>query len=118
MVSEAKKPRWPPTAGEMSSNELKARLESGDRPFLLDVRNPEEILICRIEGATLIPLPELPKRLDELDRNREIVVHCKSGGRSAKAVDLLKAAGFDRVANLSGGILGWIDAVDPSLNRY
>ncbi len=97
---------------------LKARFDSGDRPFLLDVRNPEEIMICRIEGSTVIPLPELPRRLDELDRNQVIVVHCKSGARSAKAVDLLKAAGFARVANLTGGILGWIDEVDPSLPRY
>jgi len=97
---------------------LKARFDSGDRPFLLDVRNPEEIMICRIEGSTVIPLPELPRRLDELDRDRAIVVHCKSGARSAKAVDLLKAAGFARVTNLTGGILGWIDEVDPSLPRY
>ncbi len=97
---------------------LKARFDSGDRPFLLDVRNPEEIMICRIEGSTVIPLPELPRRLDELDRNQAIVVHCKSGARSAKAVDLLKAAGFARVTNLTGGILGWIDEVDPSLPRY
>ena len=102
----------------ITPTELKARFDSGDRPFLLDVRNPEEILICRIEGSTVIPLPELPRRLDELDRDRAIVVHCKSGARSAKAVGLLKGAGFSRVANLTGGILGWIDEVDPSLPKY
>ncbi len=102
----------------ITPSELKARFDSGDRPFLLDVRNPEEILICRIEGSTVIPLPELPRRFDELDRDRAIVVHCKSGARSAKAVELLKGAGFSPVANLTGGILGWIDEVDPSLPRY
>ena len=66
----------------------------GDRPFILDVRNPEEIAICRIEGSTVIPLPELPDRLGELDPSVPMVVHCKSGARSAKAIVLLREAGF------------------------
>ena len=106
------------TDDAISPTLLKGRLDAGDRLVLLDVRNPEEIQICRIEGSTVIPLPELPSRLDEVDRTQPIVVHCKSGMRSAKAVELLKAAGFGRVSNLTGGILGWIDEVDPSLPRY
>jgi sulfur-carrier protein adenylyltransferase/sulfurtransferase len=103
---------------EITPLELKARIDRGDRPFILDVRNPEEIAICRIAGSTVIPLPELPKRLGELDRGVEMVVHCKSGARSAKAITLMKEAGFSRLANLSGGILGWIKDVDPSLPGY
>ena len=103
---------------EISPIELKARFDRGDRPFVLDVRNPEEIAICRIEGSTVIPLPELPKRLGELDRKMPMVVHCKSGMRSAKAIGLLEAAGFEHLTNLTGGILGWIKDVDPSLPAY
>jgi adenylyltransferase/sulfurtransferase len=98
--------------------ELKARLDRGERPFILDVRNPEEIAICRIEGSTVIPLPELPGRLGELDPSAPMVVHCKSGARSAKAIGLMKEAGFSRLSNLSGGILAWIKDVDPSLSSY
>ncbi len=98
--------------------ELKAMFARGERPVLLDVRNPEEIAICRIEGSTVIPLPQLGARMGELDRDAAIVVHCKSGARSAKAIAQLRAAGFDRLTNLSGGILAWIEQVDPSLSAY
>ncbi|HEV3166264.1 MAG TPA: molybdopterin-synthase adenylyltransferase MoeB [Isosphaeraceae bacterium] len=98
--------------------ELKARLDRGDRPFILDVRNPEEIAICRIAGSTVIPLPELANRLDELDSAVPMVVHCKSGARSAKAITLLRGAGFHRLTNLTGGILAWIKDVDPSQPTY
>lgn len=99
--------------------ELKALHEQGRPPFLLDVRNPEEIAICRIEGSTVIPLPELPNRLGELDRSAPMVVHCKSGARSAKAINLLKEAGFSgKLENLTGGILAWIKDVDPTLPSY
>ncbi len=98
--------------------ELKAKFDRGERPFLLDVRNPEEIAICRIAGSTVIPLPELPDRLGELDPSTPMVVHCKSGARSAKAIELLRGAGFSRLSNLTGGILGWIKDVDPSLPAY
>jgi sulfur-carrier protein adenylyltransferase/sulfurtransferase len=113
----------PPDAGtkhldEITPQELKALLESRERPLILDVRNPEEIAICRIAGSTVIPLPELSNRLGELDRSRAIVVHCKSGVRSAKAIALLQAAGFTHLQNLEGGILGWIKEVDPSLPAY
>jgi adenylyltransferase/sulfurtransferase len=82
------------------------------------VREPHEYEIARIPGARLIPLGQLPNRLDELDRNADIVAHCKSGGRSQKAVDLLKQNGFQHVRNLTGGILAWSDKVDPSVPKY
>jgi adenylyltransferase/sulfurtransferase len=103
---------------EISATELKARIDRGERPVILDVRNPEEVAICRIEGSTVIPLPDLPGRLGELDRRAPTVVHCKSGKRSAKAIELLHAAGFSHLANLHGGILAWIKDVDPSLPTY
>jgi len=115
----------PPAAANGSADgdsltalELKAFLDRGERPFILDVRNPEEILICRIAGSTVIPLPELGNRLNELDRTRPMIVHCKSGVRSAKAIKLLQAEGFTGLRNLTGGILGWIKDVDPSLPTY
>ena len=102
----------------ITPTELKARIDRGERPFLLDVRNPEEIAICRISGSTVIPLPELADRLGDLDPSVPMVVHCKSGARSAKAIALLRAAGFSRLTNLTGGILAWIKDVDPSLPGY
>jgi molybdopterin/thiamine biosynthesis adenylyltransferase/rhodanese-related sulfurtransferase len=115
--------RVEPVAGvaaleEITPAELKALLDQGKHPFILDVRNPEEIAICRIAGSTVIPLPELANRLGELDPTTAMVVHCKSGVRSAKAITLLQAAGFSRLKNLKGGILGWIKEVDPSLPVY
>ena len=94
-------------------------LESGKGDvFLLDVREPREWEICRIETATLIPLGELPKRAGELPQDTDIIVHCKSGVRSAKAVNLLREQGFSRVRNLRGGILEWIERIDPSQPKY
>jgi sulfur-carrier protein adenylyltransferase/sulfurtransferase len=104
--------------GEITPLELKALMERGPRPFVLDVRNPEEIAICRIAGSTVIPLPELPNRLGELHPSTPMIVHCKSGVRSAKAIALLQSAGFSQLKNLKGGILAWIQDVDPSLPAY
>jgi adenylyltransferase/sulfurtransferase len=98
--------------------ELKALWDQGRRPFLLDVRNPEEIAICRIAGSTVIPLPKLAGRIGELDPAVAMVVHCKSGMRSVKAIALLREHGFTQLRNLTGGILGWIKDVDPSLPVY
>ena len=107
------------TAGdEATVEQLKERIDRADGVFILDVREPQEFQICRIPGSTLIPLGDLPKRLGELAGRREMIVHCKSGVRSAKAVKLLREAGFDGAKNLRGGILRWIDAVDPSLPKY
>jgi adenylyltransferase/sulfurtransferase len=103
---------------EITPLELKGLLDRGRHPIILDVRNAEEIAICRIAGSTVIPLPELPDRLGELDGSTPMIVHCKSGVRSAKAITLLRAAGFSRLKNLKGGILAWIKEVDPSLPTY
>jgi len=82
------------------------------------VRNPEEFQICRIPGSTLLPLPALPQRYGELDKTREMVVHCKSGMRSAKAIAFLRQQGFTKLRNLKGGILAWADQVDPTMAKY
>ena len=103
---------------EISPVELKAKLDAGDDVFVLDVREPHEFDICRIEGTTLIPLGQLQNRFSELDPSNDIVVHCKSGMRSAKAVDFLLGEGFSKVKNLAGGILAWSDQVDPTVPKY
>src|SRR5688500_9190937 len=103
---------------EITPVELKKKLDAGDDLFILDVREPNEYQINRIPGSTLIPLGELPRRYPELDPEQDIVVNCKMGGRSAKAVDYLKSVGFKRVKNLRGGILEWIDKVDPTQPKY
>lgn len=103
---------------EITVEELKARLDRGEDVFVLDVRNPEEFQICRISGSTLIPLSELPGRLGELDRDREMVVHCKGGVRSLKATRLLHENGFRSAKSLKGGILAWAERIDPSVPKY
>jgi sulfur-carrier protein adenylyltransferase/sulfurtransferase len=102
---------------EIAPRELKARLDRGDDIFILDVREPHEFQICNLRGH-LIPLGELPRRVHELDSSREIIAHCRSGKRSAEAVDFLRKAGFRKVLNLKGGILAWSDEVDPSVPKY
>lgn len=102
---------------EISVTDLKSRLDKGDI-WLLDVREPREYEITRIAGSTLIPLGELPKRLDEIPKDRDVAVHCKSGVRSAKAVNLLKEKGFSRVQNVRGGILEWNARLDPDQPTY
>jgi sulfur-carrier protein adenylyltransferase/sulfurtransferase len=102
---------------EMTPRELKARLDRGDDLYILDVREPHEYQICNIKGH-LLPLGELPRRVHELDSSREIVAHCRSGKRSAEAVDFLRKAGFRKIHNLKGGILAWSDEVDPSVPKY
>jgi sulfur-carrier protein adenylyltransferase/sulfurtransferase len=103
---------------EITPVDLKKKLDAGETPFILDVREPNEYQINRIPGSTLIPLGELPQRYQELPKDREIVTQCKMGGRSAKAQDFLKSVGFTNVKNLKGGILEWIDKVDPSQPKY
>jgi adenylyltransferase/sulfurtransferase len=110
-----------PAAGdphETTVEELKRRIDRGEAVFILDVRNPEEFQICRIPGSTLLPLPQLPQRFGELDRGREIVVHCKSGMRSSKAMQFLRQQGFVKIKNLKGGILAWADKIDPGMPKY
>ena len=116
---EEKTQEKPVEAGisEMQVEELKRRLDAGDDLFVLDVREPHEYQICNISGH-LIPLGDLPNRVHELDSSREIVAHCRSGVRSAKAVAFLQQAGFKKVHNLAGGILAWADRVDPRMPKY
>jgi adenylyltransferase/sulfurtransferase len=112
------------TTAEMSVGQLKARIDAGTPPVILDVREPFEAAICCISGARLIPLGELPRRLAELGQlnglkpSDEIVIYCKSGARSARAVALLREGGFGRAVTLAGGILSWINEIDQSLPRY
>jgi rhodanese-related sulfurtransferase len=102
----------------MTPEELKQKMDAGDKDlFVLDVREPNEYQICNL-GGHLIPLNDLPKRVDELDKSKEIVVHCKMGGRSAKAVDYLRQQGFTNVHNLVGGINAWAERVDPKMPKY
>jgi adenylyltransferase/sulfurtransferase len=102
---------------EILPRELKARLDRGDDLFILDVREPHEYQICNLQGH-LIPLGELARRVHELDSSREIVAHCRSGKRSAEAVDFLRKAGFRKIQNLRGGILAWSDEVDSTVPKY
>jgi adenylyltransferase/sulfurtransferase len=106
------------TVPSISVRDLKDRFDRNEDVYLIDVREPNEYEICRIPGSKLIPLGQLANRADELDRSREIIVHCKMGVRSAKAVGQLQQLGFPRVLNLTGGILAWIDQVDPSQSKY
>ena len=106
------------TSEEMTPRELKERLDRGEPLVVVDVREPQEYQINRIPGSKLIPLGELPQRYTELDEKAAIVCQCKSGMRSAKATTFLRSIGFKNVRNLSGGILGWIDQVDPSQPKY
>jgi adenylyltransferase/sulfurtransferase len=119
-VRGAEAPPSPAAAGtgEITVEELKRRLDRGEPVFVLDVRNPEEYQICRIAGTTLIPLPALPQRFGELDREREMVVHCKSGMRSQKAIQFLREQGFRKLINLKGGILAWAERIDPTMPKY
>ncbi len=102
----------------LTPGELKARMDAGNAPVILDVREPHEAAICQISGSRLIPLGELSARIGELDATKEIVVYCKTGGRSARAVGILRQAGASNAINLTGGILRWINEIEPGLARY
>jgi adenylyltransferase/sulfurtransferase len=103
---------------EITPLELKVRLGRGDDLVLVDVREPHETQICDIEGSWLIPMGDVPRRLADLDRTRDLIIYCRSGVRSARAVQFLATQGFTRAFNLAGGILRWIDEVDPSQPKY
>ncbi len=115
---EAPAPAASDNQWETTVEELKRRLDRHEDLFILDVRNPEEYQICRIPGSTLLPLPQLAQRFRELDPERELIVHCKSGMRSLKATNFLRAQGFRNVKNLKGGILAWADKIDPTMPKY
>jgi len=104
---------------QMTATELKQRIDAGDDIQIIDVRQPNEFEFARIEGAKLIPLGELMGRMDEIDTDRETVVHCHLGGRSARAIQALEHHGFQgKLYNLAGGITAWSDEVDPSVPKY
>jgi sulfur-carrier protein adenylyltransferase/sulfurtransferase len=102
---------------QMSVQELKQRLDAGDNLFVLDVREPYEVQIASI-GGTLIPMKDVPQRLSEIDRNREVVVYCRSGARSQRIAEFLAQSGYSNVKNLAGGILAWADQIDPKVQKY
>jgi adenylyltransferase/sulfurtransferase len=102
---------------EIQAEELKQRLDAGENLYLLDVRDENEFETSNI-GGHLIPLAELPARVGELDSNCEIIAICKMGPRGAKAVMLLRNAGFSKVSNLAGGIHAWSDRVDRKVRKY
>jgi len=104
---------------EMTATELKQLLDNGDDIQLIDVREDYEVAIAKIPDAIHIPLAQVLSRMDEIDPNRETVVHCKMGGRSARAIDALQRSGFTgKLINLKGGIIGWSNEVDPSVPKY
>lgn len=110
-------PAVPMDQPDISPEELKQRMDRGERPFLLDVREPQEYQVANL-NAHLIPLGQLPQRMNELDPAQEIIVHCKTGNRSARAVSALRKAGFHNVRNLAGGIDAWSQRIDPTVPRY
>jgi sulfur-carrier protein adenylyltransferase/sulfurtransferase len=106
------------TENEIEVTEVKSKLDRGDNFVLLDVREPHEYQIAKIPGAKLIPLGEVSRHLDEFGKDADIVIHCKMGGRSAKACTIFRNAGFQHVRNMKGGITAWSDQVDPSVPKY
>jgi sulfur-carrier protein adenylyltransferase/sulfurtransferase len=103
---------------DITVDQLKARLDAGEDVCLLDVREPHETFICNLPNSTLIPMQEIPHRLAELERDRDIVVYCRSGRRSDLVASFLRRQGFPRALNLKGGMLEWIDRVDPTQPKY
>lgn len=103
---------------EIRSRDLKARLDKGDQPVLLDVREPEEVAIVQLPGAVHIPMGEIPGRVHELDPDKEIIVYCHHGVRSLRVAQFLAQRDFTKVANLAGGIDAWALEVEPGMARY
>lgn len=104
---------------EITALELKARLDAGDDIQLIDVRQPDEYAFANIKGAKLIPLGEVIARMNEIDPSRETVIHCKMGGRSARAIEAMQRSGYTgKLSNLVGGITAWSNDVDPTIPKY
>ncbi|MGI8467237.1 MAG: rhodanese-like domain-containing protein [Pyrinomonadaceae bacterium] len=104
---------------EITATELKKRMDAGEDVQLVDVRQPDEFAFAKIEGAKLIPLGEIMRRMDELDDSRELVLQCKAGGRSAQAIQFLTRAGYrGKMTNLKGGITAWSNEVDSTVQKY
>jgi len=110
----------PTTKLEITPLELKKRLDEGEKLFILDIREDHELGICSLENSAQIPMGELPQRFQELNEQleEEIIVYCRSGVRSDRCAGFLRAQGFKKVVNMTGGILRWADEVDPSLIKY
>jgi len=106
------------SVAEITPAELKARIDRGDRPFILDVREPEEVALAAFPDAINIPMGEIPSRMTELDPDRETIVVCHHGIRSAQVAIYLAQMGFERAVNLAGGIDAWSVAADPAVPRY
>ena len=104
---------------EITASGLKAKMDAGEDIQLIDVRQPDEYAFAKIDGAKLIPLGEVIARMDEIDPSRETVIHCKMGGRSARAIEAMQQRGFaGSLSNLVGGITAWSNDVDPSIAKY
>src|SRR4026207_242625 len=104
---------------EITPAELKQRLDNGEDIQIVDVREDKEVAIGRIPNSIHIPLGQILGRMNEIDENRETVVHCKMGGRSARAIEALQRSGYEgKLMNLKGGIIGWSNEVDPSVPKY
>ncbi len=105
---------------EITAGDLKRRLEAGDEVAILDVREPHELEICKLDNRFHVPLGQLPARLNELEshKDRDVVVYCRSGKRSERACQYMRENGFVKVANLKGGILAWANDVDPTMAKY
>lgn len=97
--------------------ELKGLIDAGQTPVLIDVREPHEVEIASI-GGTLIPLKTVPERIAEIPQDRQVVIYCRSGGRSGKVCEYLIAQGYSNVRNLAGGVLEWADKIDTSMTKY
>src|SRR6266566_5404071 len=114
-MSQAATPQVP----EITATELKQRLDNGDDIQIVDVREANEVAVAKIPNTIHIPLGQILNRVSELDPNKETIVHCKLGGRSAKAIEALKRSGFTgNLINLKGGITAWSNEVDPSVPKY
>lgn len=104
---------------EITAIELNELLKSGAKVQLIDVRQPDEHAFARIPGSKLIPLGDIVRRMDEIDSGRDTIIHCKLGGRSARAIEILERSGFKgNLRNLKGGITAWSNEVDPKVPKY
>ena len=110
--------RLPAMVMEISVGELRDMMEQGNKPFLLDIREPHEREICKLDDDAHIPMSQVPQRVEELSEQQEIIVYCRSGQRSYQVTHFLMNQGFQNVKNLAGGILAWSDEVDPSVQKY
>jgi molybdopterin/thiamine biosynthesis adenylyltransferase/rhodanese-related sulfurtransferase len=115
---ENSRPETSRPENDITVQELKTRMDRGDAPVIIDVREPHEHAICSIPGAILIPMARLSQRLSDFDPLQEVVVHCRSGGRSSRSVALMREKGFTKARNLTGGVIAWVTEIDPKQPKY